>query len=142
VSLRRQLDQPWLLGLVGIFSLLLLWQAGGSFAGSSIRSFCPARPEVLGCRSGAGSRGDLGQTMPWRALAACWGAMPSRSWSRCRSALRWAATGLVCQLLEPLLGLIRYMPAPAFIPLLIIYFGLGELPKVLADSSAPSSSTP
>ena len=38
---------------------------------------------------------------------------------------------LVCQLLEPLLGLIRYMPAPAFIPLLIIYFGLGELPKVL-----------
>jgi NitT/TauT family transport system permease protein len=27
--------------------------------------------------------------------------------------------------------LIRYMPAPAFIPLLIIWFGLGELPKVL-----------
>ena len=38
---------------------------------------------------------------------------------------------LICGLLEPLLGLIRYMPAPAFIPLLIIYFGLDELPKVL-----------
>jgi NitT/TauT family transport system permease protein len=36
-----------------------------------------------------------------------------------------------CRLLEPLLALLRYMPAPAFIPLLIIYFGLGELPKVL-----------
>jgi NitT/TauT family transport system permease protein len=38
---------------------------------------------------------------------------------------------VICRLLEPLMGLIRYMPAPAFIPLLIIYFGLGELPKVL-----------
>jgi NitT/TauT family transport system permease protein len=38
---------------------------------------------------------------------------------------------VICRLLEPLMGLIRYMPAPAFIPLLIIYFGLGELPKIL-----------
>jgi NitT/TauT family transport system permease protein len=38
---------------------------------------------------------------------------------------------VICRLLEPLMGLIRYMPAPAFIPLLIIYFGLDELPKVL-----------
>jgi NitT/TauT family transport system permease protein len=33
-------------------------------------------------------------------------------------------------LLEPLFGLIRYMPAPAFIPLLIIYQGIGEEPKI------------
>ena len=33
-------------------------------------------------------------------------------------------------LLEPLFGLIRYMPAPAFIPLLILYQGIGEEPKV------------
>lgn len=33
-------------------------------------------------------------------------------------------------LLEPLVGIVRYMPAPAFIPLLIIYLGLGEEPKV------------
>ena len=38
---------------------------------------------------------------------------------------------VINRLLEPLMGLIRYMPAPAFIPLLIIYFGLGELPKIL-----------
>jgi len=38
---------------------------------------------------------------------------------------------VICRLLEPLMALIRYMPAPAFIPLLIIYFGLEELPKVL-----------
>ncbi|HEY9845952.1 MAG TPA: ABC transporter permease, partial [Candidatus Caenarcaniphilales bacterium] len=33
-------------------------------------------------------------------------------------------------LLEPLFGLIRYMPAPAFIPLLILYLGIGEAPKI------------
>lgn len=34
-------------------------------------------------------------------------------------------------LLEPIIGIIRYMPAPAFIPLLILYFGLGETPKIV-----------
>lgn len=33
-------------------------------------------------------------------------------------------------LFEPLFGLIRYMPAPAFIPLLILYLGIGEEPKI------------
>lgn len=33
-------------------------------------------------------------------------------------------------LLEPLIGALRYMPAPAFIPLLILYLGLDELPKI------------
>ncbi|XFA73751.1 ABC transporter permease [Thermosynechococcaceae cyanobacterium Okahandja] len=31
---------------------------------------------------------------------------------------------------EPIIGILRYMPAPAFIPLLIIYFGLDEAPKI------------
>jgi NitT/TauT family transport system permease protein len=34
-------------------------------------------------------------------------------------------------LLEPMFGLMRYMPAPAFIPLLILYLGIGEEPKVM-----------
>ncbi|PZV06627.1 MAG: ABC transporter permease [Leptolyngbya sp.] len=33
--------------------------------------------------------------------------------------------------LEPLFGLMRYMPAPAFIPLLILYLGIGEAPKIM-----------
>lgn len=33
-------------------------------------------------------------------------------------------------LLEPLFGFVRYMPAPAFIPLLILYLGIGEEPKI------------
>jgi NitT/TauT family transport system permease protein len=34
-------------------------------------------------------------------------------------------------LTEPIIAILRYMPASAFIPLLILYFGLGELPKIL-----------
>ncbi|MGF1512411.1 MAG: ABC transporter permease [Elainellaceae cyanobacterium] len=36
----------------------------------------------------------------------------------------------VRSLFEPIIGIVRYMPAPAFIPLLIIYLGLGEAPKL------------
>lgn len=34
-------------------------------------------------------------------------------------------------LLEPIIGIVRYMPAPAFIPLLILYFDIGELTKII-----------
>jgi NitT/TauT family transport system permease protein len=34
-------------------------------------------------------------------------------------------------LFEPLFGLMRYMPAPAFIPLLILYLGIDEGPKIM-----------
>lgn len=33
-------------------------------------------------------------------------------------------------LFEPIVGILRYMPAPAFTPLLIIYLGLDEAPKI------------
>lgn len=33
-------------------------------------------------------------------------------------------------LFEPVIGLVRYMPATAFVPLLLIWLGLGEAPKV------------
>lgn len=34
-------------------------------------------------------------------------------------------------LFEPIIGIVRYMPAPAFIPLLIIYLGIDEAPKIM-----------
>ena len=33
--------------------------------------------------------------------------------------------------LEPVLGFARYLPVPAFIPLLMLYTGIGEAPKIL-----------
>ena len=34
-------------------------------------------------------------------------------------------------LTEPIIGIVRYMPAPAFVPLLIIYLGINEEPKIM-----------
>lgn len=34
-------------------------------------------------------------------------------------------------LFEPIIGIVRYMPPPAFIPLFVIYLGLGEEPKIM-----------
>ncbi|GAB4214509.1 MAG: ABC transporter permease [Synechococcales cyanobacterium] len=34
-------------------------------------------------------------------------------------------------LFEPIVAILRYMPAPAFTPLLILYFGLDEEPKIM-----------
>src|SRR5258708_30892965 len=34
-------------------------------------------------------------------------------------------------LFEPAIGLLRYMPAPAFTPLLVLYMGIDEPPKVM-----------
>ncbi|MEM7770571.1 MAG: ABC transporter permease [Cyanobacteria bacterium P01_E01_bin.6] len=36
----------------------------------------------------------------------------------------------ISALFEPIIGIFRYMPAPAFTPLLIIYLGLDEAPKI------------
>ena len=36
----------------------------------------------------------------------------------------------ICAICEPLIAMLRYMPAAAFIPLLIIYLGIGEEPKI------------
>ena len=40
------------------------------------------------------------------------------------------AFAIIRALAEPIIGILRYMPAPAFIPLLIIYLGINEEPKI------------
>lgn len=129
MSLRRRLDQPWLLGLVGVLTLLLLWQVVASLRVVD-PLFLPSPAEVLGAGAEQYQEGVLVND----ALASIGRVLGGYALSIVVSLPLGIAMGsnrLVCQLLEPLLGLIRYMPAPAFIPLLIIYFGLGELPKVL-----------
>lgn len=44
--------------------------------------------------------------------------------------LAMGAFASIRALMEPLMGLLRYMPAPAFTPLLLIYLGLNEEPKI------------
>jgi NitT/TauT family transport system permease protein len=125
----RGLSTPWLLGPLGIVVVLLLWfLISGS--GAVDKLFLPGPLAVWQAgvaQFGAGilvadALASIQRVFLGFALSAAL-ALPL--------GIAMGSNRVVCRLLEPLLALIRYMPAPAFIPLLIIYFGLGELPKVL-----------
>ncbi|MFY8150108.1 MAG: ABC transporter permease [Prochlorococcaceae cyanobacterium] len=128
-KLPAALDQPWILGAAGILAVLLFWQL---VAGSGMvdRLFLPSPAAVWAAGTAQAQQGillsdalaSIGRVLGGFGLSAAV-ALPL--------GIAMGSSRLICQLLEPLLGLIRYMPAPAFIPLLIIYFGLGELPKIL-----------
>ena len=125
----RWLRHPWILGLLGIFTVLLLWSLISS-SGLVDALFLPSPQGVLEAGQQQWSSGVLIKD----ALASIQRVFIGFALSAGLALPVGIAMGtnvVVCRLLEPLMGLIRYMPAPAFIPLLIIYFGLGELPKVL-----------
>jgi len=123
------LRHPWLLGTLGLAVTVLLWGALTSTA-TVDPLFLPSPGAVI-------QAGVLQtqQGMLWRDLTASVGRVFAGFGLSAAMALplgmAMGTSVVICRLLEPLMGLIRYMPAPAFIPLLIIYFGLGELPKVL-----------
>jgi NitT/TauT family transport system permease protein len=109
--------------------VLLLW-AGVSNSGLVDRLFLPTPQAVWTAAQGQWSSGMLVRD----ALASIQRVFLGFALSAGLALPIGIAMGsntVICRLLEPLMGLIRYMPAPAFIPLLIIYFGLEELPKVL-----------
>jgi NitT/TauT family transport system permease protein len=129
MSYRSWLNHPWLLGLAG---LLLVFAGWGALSASGWVDplFLPSPGAVV-----AAGEAQIEQGLLWRDLVASGGRVLAGFGLSALVALPLGITMgsslVICRLLEPLMGLIRYMPAPAFIPLLIIYFGLGELPKIL-----------
>jgi NitT/TauT family transport system permease protein len=132
-SLRRKagplLRHPWVLGIVGIGSLVLLWDVLTRLQWLD-PLFLPSPGAVL-----LAAREQLEQGVLWGDISASVLRVLAGFGLSALLALplgiAMGTNASCCRLLEPLLALLRYMPAPAFIPLLIIYFGLGELPKVL-----------
>jgi NitT/TauT family transport system permease protein len=129
VELRRLLSQPWVLGLFGILGVLIVWFLSTA-SGAVDKLFLPSPLAVWQAGQTQWSSGILVKD----ALASIQRVFLGFALSAGVALPLGIAMGtnaVICRLLEPLIGLIRYMPAPAFIPLLIIYFGLEELPKVL-----------
>jgi NitT/TauT family transport system permease protein len=126
---RSWLSHPWLLGLAGLLLVLASWN-GLTAIGWVDPLFLPSPAAVI-----AAGQAQIEQGLLWRDLAASGGRVLAGFGLSALVALplgiAMGSNLVICRLLEPLIGLIRYMPAPAFIPLLIIYFGLGELPKIL-----------
>ena len=128
-SIRRFLAQPWVLGFVGVASVLLIWYLT-SASGAVDKLFLPSPQAVWQAGQAQWTSGILVKD----ALASIQRVFLGFALSAGLALPIGIAMGTnqtICRLLEPLMALIRYMPAPAFIPLLIIYFGLEELPKVL-----------
>lgn len=126
---QRLIRHPWALGILGILAVLLLWWIITA-SGSVNRLFLPSPQAVWQAGQQQWSSGTLLKD----ALASIQRVFIGFAMSAGLALPVGIAMGsnpVICRLLEPLMGLIRYMPAPAFIPLLIIYFGLDELPKVL-----------
>ena len=125
----RCLNHPWTLGVAGVVLVLLLW-ALVSNSGVVDRLFLPTPQAVLKAGQDQWTSGMLVRD----ALASIQRVFLGFALSAGLAlpiGIAMGSNAVICRLLEPLMGLVRYMPAPAFIPLLIIYFGLEELPKVL-----------
>ena len=122
-------SHPWLLGTAGVLVVLLLWTVITA-TGLVDKLFLPSPASVWSAGQVQAQQGLL-----WRDFSASvgrvFGGFALSAIVALPLGIAMGSSVVVCRLLEPLMGLIRYMPAPAFIPLLIIYFGLGELPKVL-----------
>lgn len=128
--IREEIPQPLLIPLVG-FSLvlpLLLWillDASGRFN----EVFLPSPIETLAAARDMFTSGDL---------------LTDTRASVERVAIGFAISLIIAiplglamgtfksisSIFEPAIGLLRYMPATAFVPLLMIWFGLGESPKI------------
>lgn len=126
---RSWLRHPWVLGSTGVAFVVILWWA--ITATDAVNSlFLPSPAAVW-----AAGQQQFQTGLLWKDLTASvgrvFGGFALSAIVALPLGMAMGTSRVICRLLEPLIGLLRYMPAPAFIPLLIIYFGLGELPKVL-----------
>jgi NitT/TauT family transport system permease protein len=128
-DLRRSLSHAWVLGSLGVITVFLAWLLATA-SGSVDKLFLPSPSAVWEAGASQFHAGILVKD----ALASIQRVFLGFAISAGLAlpiGIVMGTNPVVCRLLEPLMALIRYMPAPAFIPLLIIYFGLEELPKVM-----------
>ena len=128
-AFRRLIRHPWALGILGIGIVLLLWFLITA-SGTVNKLFLPSPQAVWQAGQLQWSSGLLLKDASASIQRVFIGFALSAGLAL-PVGIAMGTNVVICRLLEPLMGLIRYMPAPAFIPLLIIYFGLEELPKVL-----------
>jgi NitT/TauT family transport system permease protein len=123
------LSHPWVLGTLGILTVLLVWLLITS-GGSVDKLFLPSPSAVWRAGTDQFHSGILvGDAIA--SIRRVFLGFALSAGLALPIGIVMGTNRVVCRLLEPLMALIRYMPAPAFIPLLIIYFGLDELPKVM-----------
>ncbi len=123
----------WLLMSISILLPLLLWWLGSTWIASSPDAnslFLPTPIRVWEAFLRLWSDGTLQNDIAYSLFRVLSGFLLAAIIA-IPLGLLMGSFASVRSLLEPIIGIVRYMPAPAFIPLLILYFGLGEVPKIL-----------
>jgi NitT/TauT family transport system permease protein len=128
--LAEDIPQPLYTGLMilSIVLPLLLWWVVTTF-GTVDSKFLPSPSQVLQAFGRLWSTGELLKDT----VASLWRVGVGFLFAAALSipvGVLMGSFSSIRALLEPLFGLMRYMPAPAFIPLLILYLGIGEEPKI------------
>lgn len=118
----------WILSGISIGLPLILWWGITTF-GSIDSKFLPSPAAVVSAFQRLWATGELQQDT----IASLWRVGVGFLFSALFAipiGIMMGSFRSIRALLEPLFGLMRYMPAPAFIPLLILYQGIDEAPKV------------
>jgi NitT/TauT family transport system permease protein len=118
----------WILACCSIVLPLTLWTGMTAFAPVDSR-FLPPPGQVLDAFERLWATGELQKDI----VASLWRVGVGFSLAALASipiGVLMGSFASIRALLEPIFGLVRYMPAPAFIPLLILYLGIGEEPKI------------
>jgi NitT/TauT family transport system permease protein len=128
--IREALPRPlvWTLASISILAPLVLWLLATRL-GLAPPLFLPTPAAVLAALGRLWADGTLQQDIAASLLRVMAGfflalliSVPLGILMGTFPSIQW--------LTEPFIGLVRYMPAAAFIPLLILWLGLGELPKI------------
>jgi NitT/TauT family transport system permease protein len=119
----------WMLMAISIITPLVLWAVVSS-QGWVKPLFLPSPMAVWQAIADLWGSGDLQKDIIYSVLRVLIGFILAVIVS-IPLGIMMGTFGSIRALFEPIIGILRYMPAPAFIPLLVLYFGVGEIPKVL-----------
>ena len=129
-SINQDISQSlfWASAIFSLVFPLLMWFLVAKFSGvDSI--FLPSPSDVLGAIKNLWSKGYLFTDTKFSFLRVTAGFILSAIVA-IPVGILMGTFASIRALLEPIIGIVRYMPAPAFIPLLIIYLGIDEAPKI------------
>lgn len=118
----------WSLMVISILVPFAAWWAIATFSGIN-PSFLPSPADVIEALGRLWERGFLVQDTAASFMRVTVGFLLAAVISAPIGILMGTFPS-VAALFEPIVGIFRYMPAPAFTPLLIIYLGLDEAPKI------------
>lgn len=118
----------WGLMVASLVLPLVLWLIVSNLPGVNT-TFLPRPQDVIAAFQQLASKGVIRQDT----IASCFRVSAGFALSVAIAiplGIAMGAFASIRALFEPIISLLRYMPAPAFIPLLIIYLGLNEEPKI------------